>query len=235
MNELKEHYNNKEEFSMGLVSSLGMSIFNPDTREISIELAEIEIDKIFENEILKDIPIVRSVSVVCKAGIYLREKHLIKQTLHFIIGFNQGKLSEKKLNKYRSRIMKNDTALKKELERVIFLLDSHISDQQSQRLGAFYVAYTHGEITWEEFCELEEVNLRMFEADIQVLQSIDEDDTKDYSKDYHAARLFAIGLLLERGAIPKKGVRVYFNEKNYTCSALGKMFLQYSKKVKCIE
>lgn len=56
----------------------------------------------------------------------------------------------------------NPKRAEKELEGIILILDTHIADAQSVRLGYFYKAYIIKEIPWEQFEELKQVNQRNF-------------------------------------------------------------------------
>ncbi|MBR3751779.1 MAG: hypothetical protein IKK50_01440, partial [Ruminiclostridium sp.] len=75
-----------------LVPSFKDSLFSP-TYDISAEYLEIGLDMLIESDITRDIPIVNSIASVCKIGYNLHERNLIKQTLAFILGYNNGTLS----------------------------------------------------------------------------------------------------------------------------------------------
>ena len=64
----------------------------PPTYEIVAEYAEIGIDALLDNEVLKGIPVVSTLSSICKIGYNLHERNLIKQTLAFITEFNSGSI-----------------------------------------------------------------------------------------------------------------------------------------------
>lgn len=76
-----------------LVPALKDTLFS-STYEIVSEYAEIGIDVLLDNEILKEIPVVGTLSSLCKVGYNLHERNLIKQTLAFITEFNSGNISQ---------------------------------------------------------------------------------------------------------------------------------------------
>lgn len=218
-----------EEYSLvpatGVVPALKNTLLNEDAKSLAAEYLEIGIDTILENDALKGIPIVGTVASLCKTGLFLRERHYIKETLHFIVGFNEGTLSSSEFCKYEERITASEEAMEEELERVVLLLDSHINSNQSRRLGKFYAAFRERKITWDTFCELSEVNSRMYEADYPVLVAIGTGNAKAFSRDYRASRLAGNGLIMDNGPLVEEGT-LTLGENNYECTQLGQTFLR---------
>lgn len=151
-----------------LVPSLIDTIFNAGY-EITPEIAEVGIDSIFDSGMLQDIPIIRSVTALCKMGYNLHERNLLKQTISFITGFKDGSINEEILEKYRLELENNSKKAEEELGRVIIILGNYIEDLQSKVLGAFYNSYIKEAISWAKFCELSEANRRIFISDYKVL------------------------------------------------------------------
>lgn len=123
-----------------LVPALKDTLFSP-TYEIVAEYAEIGIDALLDNEVLKGIPVVSTLSSICKIGYNLHERNLIKQTLAFITEFNSGSISQGKLNEHREKLEANPKEAEKELGRVLIILGNQVEQIQSQVLGSFYAAY----------------------------------------------------------------------------------------------
>lgn len=88
--------------------------------ETAQDLLEIRIDTIFEDGMLKDIPIVGTVVSLCKFSLNLRERNLLKQTIAFIQAFNNGTINEEALLKYRENILPIQVKLRKNW--VVFFL-----------------------------------------------------------------------------------------------------------------
>lgn len=154
-----------------LVPALKDTLFSP-TYEIVAEYAEIGIDALLDNEVLKGIPVVSTLSSICKIGYNLHERNLIKQTLAFITEFNSGSISQGKLNEHREKLEANPKEAEKELGRVLIILGNQVEQIQSQVLGSFYAAYVKGAISWEKFCELSEANRRSTRAPIAQTQVV---------------------------------------------------------------
>ena len=157
-----------------LIPSMKETLFDPvasNMDEALGEIAEVSLDAILEDGILKEIPVFGTVLALCKTGLNLREKNFIKQTAQFITEFNKGCIDQEKYKQYKKSLENDPKKAEKELGRVILLLDRMIEDTQSKVLGAFYRGYVAGEIKWEKFCELSEVNSRMFIIDYSLLVS----------------------------------------------------------------
>ena len=97
-----------------LVPALKDTLFSP-TCEIIAEYAEIGIDALLDNEVLKGIPVVGTLSSLCKVGYNLHERNLIRQTLAFITEFNSGSISQEKLDEHREKLEANPKEAEKEL------------------------------------------------------------------------------------------------------------------------
>ena len=179
-----------------LVPALKETLFSQNY-EIVAEYAEIGIDALLDNEVLKEIPVVGTLSSLCKIGYNLHERNLIKQTLAFITEFNSNSISQEKLDEHREKLEGNPKEAEKELSRVLIILGKQIDQIQSQVLGSFYAAYIKGAISWEKFCELSEANRRMFISDYQILfEAAINDGLKIQNRElYQVDRLISLGLL----------------------------------------
>lgn len=185
-----------------LVPSFKDSLFSP-TYDISAEYLEIGLDMLIESDITRDIPIVNSIASVCKIGYNLHERNLIKQTLAFILGYNNGTLSPEDIVRHRQELDKNPSKAEKELGRVLVILGNQVEHLQSQILGGFYGAYVNGFISWDKFCELSEANRRMFVSDYKILDDAVKSggiQLKDREL-YQVDRLISLGLLQYRNRL----------------------------------
>lgn len=168
---------------------------------------------------------------MCKIGAALHERNLMKQTLAFLIGLNDGFLTEEQISEYREKVFKNQKRTLQELERILIVLNQQIDVQHSHILGLFYRAYIDQKIDWNTFCELDEINRRMFISDYDVLFNYDlfEETETQYADHYRLDRLASLGLLQ-----PIEGKQTWGNVLNgttkYKLSSIGKIFYQYGEK-----
>lgn len=215
-----------------LVPALRDTIFAP-TYDIIEEYAEIGIDALLDSDVLKGIPVVGTLSAICKAGYNIHERNLIKQTLGFVTGFNSGKLSQEQIDEHRYELESNPAKAEKELGRVLIILGNHIEDIQSQVLGSFYKAYVDGAISWTKFCELSEANRRMFVSDYHLLREaarrggININDRELYQVD----RLISLGLLQNKNRLGGTVIIEFDKEQEKThdiiITSFGRTFCQH--------
>lgn len=179
-----------------VVAALEKSLFSP-TYELAAEYAEIGLDALMENEVLKEIPVVKTLCSICKIGYNIHERTLIKQTLAFLREFNAGSISPEKLAEHRKKLEADPKEAEKELGRVLILLGSQVEQVQSQVLGSFYAAYIKGAVSWDKFCELSEANRRMFVGDYRILlKAAGWGGIKILNRDlYRVDRLISLGLM----------------------------------------
>lgn len=190
------------------------------------DLMECSIDSILKDGVLKDIPVVGIAMSVCKTGLLIREKHFMKELLLFIKALNSDQVSREKILEHKRMLDLNPKRAEKELEGIILILDTHIADAQSVRLGYFYKAYIIKEISWEQFEELKQVNQRIFEEDVKVLINLLKEEK--VKENYRAFRLIGLGLAAERQIGYADGV-LNLTTDEYEITELGRIFLKYMK------
>ena len=178
-----------------LVPAFRDSVFSP-LGDPASEILEVGIDTVFENDALKSIPIVNTVVGLCKVGVNLHERNLLRQTAIFINEVRDGTISSEKLEQHRAELEHDPEKAEKELGRVLIILGRQIDDFQSKVLGSFYRAFVRGAILWEKFCELAEANSRMFSDDYLILEEAYHGDLKNNKRElYQIDRLTSLGLL----------------------------------------
>ena len=182
-----------------LVEQLKVSLFE-NSIDVAIDFAEIGLDNLLsditDSEILQEIPIIKTIYSVCKVGLAIQEKHLLKKTLVFIKEFNSKQIKPKKLEKYKKKINEQPHYGEEELGRVLILLHKILDDSKAVILAKLYRNFIEEEIDWKQFCELTDITERIFLSDIKVLlhgykhKGVDLGDFPNY----HLDRLISIGL-----------------------------------------
>lgn len=188
-----------------IIPSMIETLFNPVFSNMGsslIDIAEIGLDNVLEEGFLRDIPVLGTIAALCKTGLNIQERHLIRQTALFIQSFNQQSLTDEALQTYRKELEKNSQKAEREIGRVILLLDRMLEEQQAKSLGKLYKGFISGLLMWDEFVELSEANARMFVSDYAELKSIinspikQDDDISDQVL-YKINRLESLGLVME--------------------------------------
>lgn len=210
-----------------LLPAFEASLF-PDKIDTSIDFLADRLDSLIENETLKNTPIFKTVLELCKIGTALHERNLMRQTLAFLLGLNNGLLTEEQTAAYRKKVFKNQKRTLQELERILIVLNQQIDVQHSQILGLFYRAYVDQKIDWNTFCELDEINRRMFTSDYDALFNFElfEETETQHADRYREERLASLGLLQ-----PMEGKQTWGDVENgttkYELSSIGEIFYQY--------
>ena len=188
-----------------IIPSMKDTLFNPVSSNMGdslVEIAELGLDSVIQDCMLKDIPVLSIIASLCKTGVNLCERNLIRQTAIFISSFNAGTIPPDKLASYRNELESNPKKAEKKLGRVILLLDRILERHQAKVLGHFYSSYIKGSLSWDKFVEVSEVNLRMFMSDYAELGTVFQTPVKQADevsnrRMYRIQRLESLGLVME--------------------------------------
>lgn len=181
--------------------SLSLSFGNSLTEDVAGivgEYAELGLDALVEDGLLKNIPVVSTAVAVYKIGKSIHERHHITKLVSFLNEINKGIADEEKREKYREDFTTNEKFRNQELEYILILTDRYISFDKPQMLAKLYLAYLDGKIKWDEFMQYAEVLDRLLPGDIYLSK-----DGFKYARNKSDSqqRLAALGLM--RGVIPK--------------------------------
>jgi hypothetical protein len=180
-----------------IIPAFETTLFDPTLSDACADIAELGIDSLLDGGVFKSIPVVSLLVGIGKTAQNIHDRNLLKQTIKFINTFNEKSISKEKVDKYKKHLQENPHFAEEELGRVIILLDSNVDLIKSELLAKFYRAYVSEEISWDVFCELSEVNSRLFLSDISFLYDVYYRRISDTTQcaTYQADRLIALGLL----------------------------------------
>lgn len=180
-----------------LIPAFETTLFDPTLSGMCTEMAELGIDSLLDEGIFKSVPVVGLLVGVAKTAQNIHDRNLLIQTVKFINTFNSKRLSESQKKKYKEHLDADPRFAEEELGRVLILLNSNVDVKKSELLAKFYHAYVEEKVTWELFCELSEVIMRVFITDIELLYAIYNKEVSDTTQceAYRAERLIALGLL----------------------------------------
>ena len=219
-----------------LIPSFEQSLTAP-SMDLGIDFAEIAIDALFENEIVSEVPVAKTIVALWKTGTALRDRKLLKNSLVFLQEFHSDATISKKIQKHKDHLETDEKFFVAELERILLLLDRFLDCERAQILAKFFKAYINEKITRAEFTEVSDITDRIFPYDLTVLTTaynengIDFNDTYNYRID----RLISLGLLenpqrlgkfniMDGGSISDKE---YEKSKDISITKLGKLYYQY--------
>ena len=154
-----------------LIPAFRQSIFNDSLADGVANIAEVGIDSIMSDGLLKDIPIVNLLLNASRTFKAIHERNLLKNTALFLDAVNSQKIDDKKVQAYKKKLLNEKTA-ERELGRVIVLLDQYVDNIKAQMLGKLFCQYIDRDYSWDKFCELSDILNRLFLDDMPFLYSI---------------------------------------------------------------
>lgn len=121
------------------------------------EFAEMGLDAIMNDGILKDVPIVCTAVSLYKIGNSFKERYNIKKLIVFLNEFNNGIENPKKRQAYREKFSANDGFRNQQIEYLLVLIDRYISYDKPLMLAKLYLAYLDDLIDWNDFSSYAEI------------------------------------------------------------------------------
>lgn len=172
------------------------TIAESNVGDLLIDLSEVGLDNIVDNELVKEVPVIKTVVSVYKLGHTLRERSYVRKLAGFLNEISKGTVDNDKKEEYLRRITKNKAIFQHELEYVLILLDRFISEDKSKLLGRLYVARINEQINWIGFCQYSEVVDRLFIGDFECLhRDIMENKNRNEFENSSLQRLQGLGLV----------------------------------------
>lgn len=137
------------------------------------DLAEVGLDAILEDGLLKDIPIISTAVSIYKIGSSLLDRHNIRKLIVFLNGINDGIVSEDKRIEYQQRIQDNEKFRNQQIEYLLVLINRYTSYEKPIVLAKLFLAYLDHIITWKELVDYSETIDLLLSSDIDILKTHD--------------------------------------------------------------
>lgn len=172
-----------------------------DTVSCVSELAEIGLDAMMDDGILKDVPILSTAVALYKIGNSFKDRHNIKKLITFLNEINNGIPDSRKRNEYQQKFQSNDKFRNQEIEYLFILIDRYISYNKPQMLAKLYLAYLDNIIIWEELTMYAEIIDKLLLPDFKIL--ISDTESIVISRNIggeSVLRLVALGLMAEESS-----------------------------------
>jgi hypothetical protein len=139
-------------------------------RNLSIDYSEITLDSLFDDAVVREIPIVKTVVAAVKIGIAYREKYFLKKLLVFLSEINKGDINTENIIAFREKMQRDKKYRDKVITMISVLLDKFVDDKKAKILGRLFKAYAEGTINWVKFIELSSCLDLVFVSDFIVLK-----------------------------------------------------------------
>lgn len=170
---------------------------NTEAGSIATNIAEVGLDSIIEDDIIKEVPILSTAVSLYKLGSSLSERHYLSKLSSFVSELNKGICDKDKQKYYKKRITEGITIRNKELEYILLLINRYIQTEKAEMIAKLYLSYLDMDITWVDFTKYAEVIDRFLPGDYDILQSASIYKTKHDKETDSIQRLIALGLVIE--------------------------------------
>lgn len=136
-----------------IISELEKSILE-EPLDLTIDLAEIGLDEITDSEILKNIPVIKTLITIYKTGMSIKERHFAKKVMLFASHIHNDSISSGELEKRRNAINNNEKWIKKEMEQIIVFLDRFDFEYKAKILAKVYIAFINNKISSDKYLNM---------------------------------------------------------------------------------
>jgi hypothetical protein len=164
--------------------------------DIAPDMLEGPLDNLLDNELLKEIPIVKTFINTANIALAYKEKSFLKKTLKFITTFNNGDISEDSFLEFQEMFITNPNFADNVLENILLFLDRITEEEKASFLAQLFLAYLNGNITWEEFIHLSICLEKLHPKVYGFLKRIAKTDSFSITKRYplHESLLTSAGI-----------------------------------------
>lgn len=134
--------------------------------EAALDNAEVFIDRLIDNEIVKDVPMLGTALKVCRAGMDLRDRMFAAKIGKFVT--NLDAVNEETKVKIKQKMVENHEATRKIGEMILLTLEKLTDLDKPEIIAKVFLAYIDGHLTNKEFRRLIEVIDLSFIDDLNV-------------------------------------------------------------------
>lgn len=221
------------------LDQLGQTLLDVNT-DAAIDLAELAVDGLINDEVIKDIPIIRGVYGSLKSVKAIAEYYSRIKLYKFVMSAQSTDYDEKKWSSFRDKMNSNKSFFQKMLAEIIVFSDKQLDDKKNAVLGRIFAAFVNNKISYPDFQKMMGTLNVFLLSDEPTLESVYNSPQKESNANVSSSlqRLFLLGLVnhyspFERtheGRLPghpDKGFAFYYREYDYVISEYGKQFYQY--------
>ncbi len=130
-------------------NSLEKTLKNTDLQNVSIGLAEVAMDQLIDNGVLKEIPILGSIYGIGKATLQIREILFLKKIIYFLTEIKD--IPPFKREQMVEKINSSDKFRTKVGEKLLFIIDRCEDHEKSQIIAKLFKAFINNTIDYSDF------------------------------------------------------------------------------------
>ena len=174
----------KKDLGLSLIDTLASS----DLSGVLEDQAEVIVDRILKDGLLKDIPIISTITGTVKTLIAVRDYLLVVKLVKFLQGIN---ITEEERTRFEKTIG-NEAEYKRTIgQNLLMLIDSLDDVTKADMVAKLFKAFLRDDITYSEFLRFASVVERTFIGDLNAFLS---DCTDINRRELYAKHLYLFGL-----------------------------------------
>jgi hypothetical protein len=129
--------------------SLEVSMIDKSLKELTTDVVELSIDSLFEESVLRNLPIIKTFYNLYSFGVSIQDKLFLKKVLSFL---NQiSDIPAKKREDFIQKVKDDKKYRIKIGEKLLYILDSCNDHESSERVGFLFRFFLEEKITRSEF------------------------------------------------------------------------------------
>lgn len=125
--------------------------FEKNIVDVGVDYAEMGIDAFMTDEVVKEIPVVKTIYSLVKVGLSIKEWNFAKKLITFLDRFHRGGLSEKEKKEFLNNFSQDLKYREKIVSLLLTINDRYYEIKQSEIAGNLFVAFVKGLIEWEDY------------------------------------------------------------------------------------
>lgn len=170
--------------------SLIRSIASPNALDAAAEIAELGLDAVLSEGLLRDLPVVGSIVSIARAGVDIRTRLLVRKLSRFVSNLGDVPIEERR--KFAEELDQDSDHRERVGEHLITVLDRLDSARKAELLAKAFGAYVSGKIEYFDFLGLSGAIDHCLVHDLAMIPVSDR--PRQYL-DAAASRLMGSGLL----------------------------------------
>ena len=118
------------------------------------DYSEIAIGSFIEDEVLSEIPIVKSILSFYRITSSIRDRHNMKKLILFFNQFHSNSIDSKKLNIFKQRLNSDEKYKNEAIGLTLILIERFIDERKSKVLANLLGAHIESKISWDDYKKL---------------------------------------------------------------------------------
>lgn len=143
--------------------------------DIARDYSEIALDSFLESGIIKELPLVKSLSSFYSISNSINERNKIRNILSFFQQFHSGGIDDLKFNQFRHKFTTDQNYHDRVIETIILLNERFLHALKSKILANFLIEHINQKLNWDELEDLSSILDNIHPKALKCLKDMQED------------------------------------------------------------